>query len=101
MLAYPAFDMIFVVITRIREGRKVYQGGTDHSNHRLASVIKCQKRTVLILWLVGVAVVASGLAVLKLNQPIPALGLSALWIILLLVSGVKLAAVPVKPRSKT
>jgi UDP-N-acetylmuramyl pentapeptide phosphotransferase/UDP-N-acetylglucosamine-1-phosphate transferase len=32
-LAYPTFDMLFVVITRLRDGRKIYQGGRDHTNH--------------------------------------------------------------------
>jgi UDP-GlcNAc:undecaprenyl-phosphate GlcNAc-1-phosphate transferase len=99
MLAYPAFDLIFVVITRIRDGRKVYEGGKDHSNHRLASVIRCQKKTVLLLWLGGAVLCVSGLAVLKLNQPIPTLSLSALWIILLLWAGVRLSAVPIAQRS--
>ena len=25
MLAYPAFDLIFVVVNRLRDGRKVYR----------------------------------------------------------------------------
>jgi UDP-GlcNAc:undecaprenyl-phosphate GlcNAc-1-phosphate transferase len=95
MLAYPVFDLFFVVVNRLRDGRKVYEGGKDHSNHRLASVIQCPKRTVLLLWLSGVALCASGLAVLKLNQPLPALGLSALWIILFLWAGLRLSSVPV------
>jgi UDP-GlcNAc:undecaprenyl-phosphate GlcNAc-1-phosphate transferase len=95
MLAYPAFDLFFVVVNRLREGRKVYIGGKDHSNHRLASVIQCQTRTVLLLWLGGVALCVSGLAVLKLNHPLPALALSALWIILFLWAGARLSSVPV------
>ena len=97
MLAYPAFDLFFVVVNRLREGRKVYEGGKDHSNHRLASVIRCQTRTVLLLWLGGVALCVSGLAVLKLNQPLPALGLSALWTLLFLWAGARLSSVPVTP----
>lgn len=95
MLAYPAFDMSFVVVNRIREGRKIYEGGKDHSNHRLASVIQCQKTTVILLWVSGAALCASGLAVLKLNHPIPALLLSGLWTILLIWAGLRLSSVPV------
>jgi UDP-GlcNAc:undecaprenyl-phosphate GlcNAc-1-phosphate transferase len=95
MLAYPAFDMCFVVINRLRDGRKIYEGGKDHSNHRLASVLKCQKRTVILLWLVGAALAASGLVVLNLNRALPALLLSALWIILFLWAGLRLSSVPV------
>lgn len=99
MLAYPAFDMIFVVVNRVREGRKVYEGGRDHSNHRLASVIRCPKRTVLLLWASGAALCASGLVVLRLNQPAPTLLLSGLWTILMLWAGRQLSSVPVSPPS--
>jgi UDP-GlcNAc:undecaprenyl-phosphate GlcNAc-1-phosphate transferase len=97
MLAYPTFDLMFVVVNRIREGRKIYEGGKDHSNHRLASVIRCQKKTVFLLWASGVALCVSGVVVLKLNRPIPALVLSALWISLFLWAGTKLSSVPVAP----
>uniref|UniRef100_A0A832I5V3 Undecaprenyl/decaprenyl-phosphate alpha-N-acetylglucosaminyl 1-phosphate transferase n=1 Tax=Eiseniibacteriota bacterium TaxID=2212470 RepID=A0A832I5V3_UNCEI len=95
MLAYPAFDMIFVVVNRLREGRKVYEGGKDHTNHRLASVLRCPIRTVILLWCVTAALCASGLAVLWLNRPTPALLASVLWTSLLLPSGLRLSSVPV------
>jgi UDP-GlcNAc:undecaprenyl-phosphate GlcNAc-1-phosphate transferase len=98
MLAYPVFDMSFVVVNRLREGRKFYEGGKDHSNHRLASVIRCQTTTVLLLWLGGAALCVSGLAVLRLNQPLPALTLSGLWIILFLWAGLRLSSVPAASR---
>ena len=99
LLAYPAFDMIFVVVNRLREGRKVYVGGKDHSNHRLASVIRCPTRTVLLMWCSSAALCASGLAVLWLNRPIPALLLSGLWMALLSWSGLRLSSIPVQPTS--
>ena len=99
LLAYPAFDLIFVVVNRLREGRKVYEGGKDHSNHRLASVIRCPTRTVLLMWCSSAALCASGLAVLWLNRPIPALLLSGLWMALLWWSGLRLSSIPVQPTS--
>jgi len=98
LLAYPAFDLVFVVVNRLREGRKIYRGGKDHTTHRLASVLQCPKRTVLLLWLSGAALCASGLVVLKLNQPAPTLLLWGLWTILLTWAGVSLSRVPVRPR---
>jgi UDP-GlcNAc:undecaprenyl-phosphate GlcNAc-1-phosphate transferase len=80
MLGYPAFDMIFVVSTRRADGRKVSQGGKDHSNHRLASVLKCQKKTVYLLWALGAVLSVSGLVVQNLNRRTPALLVSALWL---------------------
>ncbi len=99
MLAYPAFDLIFVVVTRLRDGRPVYEGGKDHSNHRLASVLKWPNRTVLLIWVSGAALCVSGLAILHLNRPLPALLLSALWTILLFWSGLRLSSVPIARRA--
>ena len=96
VLAYPAFDMVFVVITRLRDGRKIYLGGRDHTNHRLASVLKCPKTAVLLLWLSGAALSVSGLVVQSRNQAWPALLLSGLWSVLLLVTGMRLSSVPIE-----
>ena len=95
-LAYPAFDMTFVVITRLRDGRKLYVGGRDHTNHRLASVLKCPKKAVLLLWLSGAVLSASGLVVQRLNQAMPALLLASLWSVLLLATGIRLSSVPIE-----
>ena len=100
VLGYPAFDIVFVVINRLRDGRKVYTGGRDHSNHRLASVMQCPKRTVLLLWLTGAALSASGLVVLFLDRPLPALLLSVLWTSLFLWAGARLSRVPELPRGQ-
>ena len=95
MLAYPAFDLIFVVVTRLRDGRPVYLGGKDHTNHRLASVLKCPIRTVLVIWLSGAVLCAGGIVTLRLNSPIPTLLLSVPLTILLCWSGLRLSSVPI------
>jgi len=97
ILAYPAFDLLFVVVNRLRDGRKVYVGGKDHTNHRLASVLRCPKKTVLLIWLSGAALCASGLVVLKLNHPLPALLLWGLWATLLVPAGVWLSSIREAP----
>ena len=96
LIGYPVFDMIFVVVTRVRAGRHFYVGGRDHSNHRLASLIGCQKRTVMLVWLVGVALCASGFAVQRLNHLLPTVALSVLWVTTLLLAGLRLSSVPVQ-----
>lgn len=95
MLAYPAFDLIFVVVTRLRDGRPVQQGGKDHSNHRLASVLKCPIRTVLLIWASTAVLCAAGIATLRLNSPTPTLLLSVPSTILLFWSGLRLSSVPI------
>jgi len=97
ILAYPAFDMIFVVVTRMRARRPVYEGGKDHTNHRLASVLKCPKRTVLLVWASGAVLCVAGLSMLHLNRPGPTLLLWGLSTILLLWSGLRLSSVPIVP----
>jgi len=96
VVGYPVFDMIFVVVNRLREGRHIHVGGKDHSNHRLANLIRCQTRTVVMVWLVGAGLCASGLAVQRLNLPLPTLALSGLWVIALLLAGLRLSSVPVQ-----
>jgi UDP-GlcNAc:undecaprenyl-phosphate GlcNAc-1-phosphate transferase len=98
VLAYPAFDLLFVVVRRLREGRKIQQGGKDHSNHRLARLLRCPTRTVILLWLSGAALSASGLVVLSLDRPGPTLLWSGLWTLLFLAMGLRLSSVPSDPR---
>lgn len=99
ILAYPLFDLVFVVVTRVRAGRPFYQGGRDHSNHRLASVLKCQSKTVQILYALGAALAASGLWVHVLKQPLPALLTSGLWSLVLLAAGIWLSRVPIESQA--
>jgi UDP-GlcNAc:undecaprenyl-phosphate GlcNAc-1-phosphate transferase len=99
VLAYPAFDLIFVVVTRLRDGRPVQQGGKDHTNHRLASVLKCPIRTVQVMWVSGAVLCVGGIVTLHLNRPLPTLLLSVPLTILLFWSGLRLSSVPIAPPS--
>ncbi|MEQ1834514.1 MAG: MraY family glycosyltransferase, partial [Candidatus Eisenbacteria bacterium] len=98
ILAYPAFDMIFVVLTRMRDGRPVSQGGRDHTNHRLASVLQCPIRTVLLMWAAGAVLCVAGISMLHRNQAASTLLLWGLSTTLLLWSGLRLSSVPIAPR---
>ena len=93
-LVYPAFDLIFVVVNRLREGRKVSQGGKDHSNHRLARVLSCPIRTVILLWCSSAALSVSGLVVRSLDRPLPTLLSLGLWTVLCLWMALRLSSVP-------
>jgi hypothetical protein len=35
LVAYPLFDVVFVVVDRLVGRRPIYVGGTDHTTHRL------------------------------------------------------------------
>ena len=52
VLGLPVFDTTLVVISRLRRGVPVYQGGKDHVSHRLVAMGLTQREAVLILYLV-------------------------------------------------
>ncbi|MEX0833629.1 MAG: MraY family glycosyltransferase [Actinomycetota bacterium] len=37
ILGVPLFDTLLVIVARLRDGRPIYRGGTDHSSHRLVA----------------------------------------------------------------
>jgi UDP-GlcNAc:undecaprenyl-phosphate GlcNAc-1-phosphate transferase len=97
LIAYPLFDATFVLVNRWREGRPLHAAGLDHSNHRLSTLLRCPKRTPILIWLAGAALCASGLAVQELNRPLPSLALSVLWGATLGLAGWRLSAVASAP----
>jgi UDP-GlcNAc:undecaprenyl-phosphate GlcNAc-1-phosphate transferase len=54
VLAYPIFDTSLVTLLRLRDGRSVFQGGTDHSSHRLVSLGLGRIETVLLIYLFSI-----------------------------------------------
>ncbi|MDI6606698.1 MAG: hypothetical protein QME65_06130, partial [Candidatus Omnitrophota bacterium] len=50
----PIFDTIFVIITRVLRGKKIFQGGRDHTSHRLVTVGLSQRKTVLLLYALSI-----------------------------------------------
>jgi UDP-GlcNAc:undecaprenyl-phosphate GlcNAc-1-phosphate transferase len=52
ILAMPIFDTTLVVISRLLRGKHIYQGGKDHTSHRLVSAFKLsQARAVMTLYM--------------------------------------------------
>lgn len=49
-LLIPIFDTAFVTITRGLAGRGVFQGGRDHTSHRLVALGIGERRAVLVLY---------------------------------------------------
>lgn len=50
ILAYPIFDTTLVTVMRLIEKRSIFQGGRDHSSHRLALLGFKKKRAVLVIY---------------------------------------------------
>jgi UDP-GlcNAc:undecaprenyl-phosphate GlcNAc-1-phosphate transferase len=62
ILAVPILDTTLVTIVRVLEGRPIYQGGRDHSSHRLVRFGLSEKHAVLLLALIATALGATSLA---------------------------------------
>ncbi len=70
IMTYPIFDLMFVSISRLKEGRKVYLGGKDHSSHKISFMGLTQKSTVFVIQLINLLLVISAV-VLFLNEYSP------------------------------
>jgi len=63
LVLIPIFDTTFVTLTRLVTGRRVSQGGRDHTSHRLVSLGFTERQALAFLY--GVSVVSGGLALLS------------------------------------
>jgi UDP-GlcNAc:undecaprenyl-phosphate/decaprenyl-phosphate GlcNAc-1-phosphate transferase len=84
----PLFDLTLVMVARLREGRPVYLGGTDHLSHRLAAAGVSRRAIVLIV--AGSQAACSILALVAYRQPqgvVLALGtgVAIVWVGLLIL----------------
>jgi UDP-GlcNAc:undecaprenyl-phosphate GlcNAc-1-phosphate transferase len=90
----PIFDTTFVTVSRVFSGRKVSQGGRDHTSHRLARVAGSERNAVLILYAVAIL---SGLisVVVRLQQFSAAIALIPILCLVLIFFGIYLGQVRV------
>jgi UDP-GlcNAc:undecaprenyl-phosphate GlcNAc-1-phosphate transferase len=92
ILAYPIFDTTLVTVMRLIEGRSVFQGGRDHSSHRMALLGFRKRRAVLAIY--GICIVLGLLAMLVQILPLkPALAVIGGVAIAMLILGLRLAFV--------
>lgn len=69
ILGLPIFDTSLVVLSRLRRGKPIYQGGKDHTSHRLVTVFKMTPaRAVMSLYLIAGTL---GLTALMLRDATP------------------------------
>jgi UDP-GlcNAc:undecaprenyl-phosphate/decaprenyl-phosphate GlcNAc-1-phosphate transferase len=62
VLAVPILDTTIVTIVRLLEGRPIYRGGLDHTSHRLVYRGLTEKRAVVLLSVVALALGGTSLA---------------------------------------
>jgi UDP-GlcNAc:undecaprenyl-phosphate GlcNAc-1-phosphate transferase len=75
-LGVPVFDMLVVVIARIRDGRPIYVGGLDHTSHRLAGRGLSARSVALLHYAVQIALSTLAIALLFVIWG------AALWIVI-------------------
>lgn len=67
VLALPIFDINLVVWTRLAEGRSPFDGGKDHTSHRLMSIGFSQRQTLYTLY--GMCIIYGTLALVVSALP--------------------------------
>jgi UDP-GlcNAc:undecaprenyl-phosphate GlcNAc-1-phosphate transferase len=92
ILAYPIFDTTLVTVMRIVEGRSIFQGGRDHSSHRLALLGFKKKRAVLVIYAICISLGVSALIIQRVSLK-AALAMICLLIVSMLAFGIRLAMV--------
>ena len=70
VLGVLLFDMGLVVVSRVRRGRSPFQGGSDHTSHRLVQLGLSAPRAVLTLYLAAALLGLTAIALTRL--PVPA-----------------------------
>lgn len=92
ILAYPIFDTTLVTVIRLAERRSIFQGGKDHSSHRLALLGLKKTRAVLVIY--GICIALGISAILIQRLPIrPAMILIGLVIAAMLALSIRLGMV--------
>ena len=51
VLGVPLFDTVLVVVSRVRRGKLWWQGGVDHTSHRLVKLGLSHRRTIVALYI--------------------------------------------------
>ena len=65
VLGYAIFDTTFVTVLRLKAGSRPWIGGKDHSSHRLAMLGLGERKTVLLLYALGIVGAVSAFIVLN------------------------------------
>ena len=68
IMAYPVFDLIFVTVSRLNEGRKVYIGGKDHSSHKISFMGLNRGITVSLIHGINFLLIAMGVMLFFISE---------------------------------
>jgi UDP-GlcNAc:undecaprenyl-phosphate/decaprenyl-phosphate GlcNAc-1-phosphate transferase len=68
ILSIPIFDTIFVIIGRTFQGKRIFEGGKDHTSHRLVTLGLSQRKTVLLLYILSMVFGIIAISYSRLNM---------------------------------
>ncbi len=94
ILFVPILDTTFVSLTRPMMKRSIFQGGRDHSSHRMVAIGFSERKAVLLLYLFAAASGLLALVLIPLNLYI-SLAIIAVYLLLVLLFFMYLAHVDV------
>lgn len=92
VLGVAIFDTTLVVLTRLAAGRNPFEGGQDHTSHRLVATGLPVPAAVGVIYLTAFALGWLGLVLSRLNDPVTAYLLFGLMLTVGTVAGVVLAS---------
>jgi UDP-GlcNAc:undecaprenyl-phosphate/decaprenyl-phosphate GlcNAc-1-phosphate transferase len=97
ILFIPIMDTAFVSFMRKKFSRSVFQGGRDHSSHRMVAVGLSERKAVIVLYLFAVAAGLLSLFIYTLDIGV-GLVVMALFLVIVLLFWIYLANVDVYER---
>lgn len=101
LISYAIFDICFVSITRKKDGRLVWQGGKDHTTHRIKNMLGSVKVTALLIYAINVIIVILTIMVTIIGRYELLLAVLGMCVIAYILLGRRLYAVPVEiPKSQ-
>lgn len=95
LLSFALFDITFVSITRHRDGRRITQGGKDHTTHRMQNIVGSVKVTALIVYLINSILVISSVLVFKSRSIVLLFITLGLFVAVYVFMGMKLNKIPI------
>jgi UDP-GlcNAc:undecaprenyl-phosphate GlcNAc-1-phosphate transferase len=96
LLSYAIFDISLVSITRKRDGRKISEGGKDHSTHRIGNAMGSDKVTAAFVYLINIVIVLVTIIVLQFRSVILLILSTIFFAIFFLFFANKLDQIPVE-----
>jgi len=95
LLSYAIFDISLVSFTRKRDGRKISQGGKDHTTHRIGTALGSHKITAFIIYLINIIIVLVTIIVFMMGSDKLLIIATVLFALIFLFFGRKLDQIPI------